>query len=69
MAKRSLVPETGGLRVVAIRPAGGGLVIEVEPREPAQCPGCGAISTSRHSVYIRNLSKYLDVISYCPQGY
>jgi hypothetical protein len=49
MAKRSLVPETGGLRVVAIRWAGGGLVIEVEPREPAQCPRCGAISTSRQA--------------------
>jgi hypothetical protein len=55
MAKRSLVPETGGLRVVAIRGAGGGLVIEVEPREPAQCPRCGSISTSRHSAYIRTL--------------
>ena len=55
MVKRSLVPETGGLRVVAIRPAGGGLVIEVEPREPVHCPGCGAISTSRHSAYIRTL--------------
>jgi hypothetical protein len=31
MAKRSLVPETGGLRVVAIRWAGGGLVIAVSP--------------------------------------
>ena len=55
MAKRSLVPETGGLRVVAIRWARGGLVIEVEPRQPPQCPRCGAISTSRHSAYIRLL--------------
>jgi hypothetical protein len=35
MAKRSLVPETGGLRVGAIRWAGGGLDIEVEPRNRA----------------------------------
>jgi transposase len=55
MVKRSLVPKTGGLRVVAIRPAGGGLVIQVEPRESAQCPGCGAMSTARHSAYIRTL--------------
>jgi hypothetical protein len=55
MAKRSLVPETGSLRAVAIRWAGGGLVIEVEPREPPQCPRCGAISTSRHGAYIRAL--------------
>jgi transposase len=55
MAKRSLVPETGGLRVVTIRRGGGGLVIEVEPREPPPCPRCGAISTSRHGAYIRAL--------------
>jgi transposase len=55
MAKRSLVPETGGLRVVTSRWAGGDLVIEVEPREPAQCPRCRTISTSRHSAYIRTL--------------
>jgi transposase len=55
MARRSLVPDTGGLRVIAIRRAGGGLVIEVEPREPPQCPRCGAVSTSRHSTYIRTL--------------
>ncbi len=33
----------------------GGLVIQVEPRDPPQCPRCGAISTSRHSAYVRTL--------------
>jgi zinc-finger of transposase IS204/IS1001/IS1096/IS1165 len=33
----------------------GSLVIEVEPREPPQCPHYGAISTSRHGAYIRTL--------------
>jgi hypothetical protein len=47
MAKRSPVPETGGLPVAAI------LAIEVEPLELPPCPRCGAISTSRHSDYIR----------------
>ncbi len=45
MATRSLVPETGGLRVGATRWAGGGLVIEVELHEPPRRPrfmACGS---------------------------
>ena len=55
MARRSLVPVPGALRVVAIRWAESGFAIEAEPREPPQCPRCGSISTSRHSAYIRSL--------------
>jgi hypothetical protein len=46
MARRSLLPETAGLRVGPIPWAGRGLDIEADPREPQQCPGLMAYASS-----------------------